>query len=150
MRSVFNQSAYLLIRRRIEKLQPEAVRMWGQMNAAQMLAHCSESLKHTLGKTEIRDRSNFLTRTLVRTVVLGAVHKGDLGKNQQAVPELIVTGEHNFAEAQSILLHHLDELYLKAGHMKFGQRPVFGNFTREQWGNFQHAHLDHHLRQFSA
>jgi hypothetical protein len=115
-----------------------------------MLAHCNESLKYTLGKVQIRDRSNFLTRTLVKTMVMGAVRKGDFGKSQQTVPEFVITDAHYFEEEKNELLRHLDELYLKAGHMSFVQHPVFGHLTREQWGSFQHAHLDHHLRQFSA
>jgi len=28
--------------------------------------------------------------------------------------------------------------------------PSFGEFTKEQWGQLEYKHLDHHLRQFGV
>jgi Ca2+-binding EF-hand superfamily protein len=28
--------------------------------------------------------------------------------------------------------------------------PAFGSFTKEQWGQLQYKHLDHHLKQFGV
>ena len=150
MKSLFNQAEYIQIRSRLEKLSSSAMRQWGKMDAAQMLAHCNEGLKHVLGKVHIEDKSNFIMRTLVKSIVLRAIKKGDLGKSQKTAPAFVITDTRNFDQEKQAVLQSLDELYLKAGHMKFARHPFFGHFTKDQWGGLQYAHLDHHLRQFSA
>jgi hypothetical protein len=150
MKSLFNQSEYNETRQRIETLTSENARKWGKMDIAQMLAHCSIGFEHAIGKVPFKDKSNFIMRVLVKRLVLNAIKKGDLGKNQKTFPEYAITGERDFDTEKQRLLKALDEFYEfgKDGHIN--RHPYFGKFSKEDWGALQYVHTNHHLIQFSA
>jgi hypothetical protein len=150
MKSVFNKTNYKEIRKRIESLMPNAQKQWGTMNVAQMMAHCSAGLDNALGKTPFVDKSNFIMRTLVKKIVLNAVKKGDLGKNQKTFPIFLITGERDFDSEKLRLLQNLDEYFAKGNEVEIGRHPYFGKFSKDNWGQLQYVHFNHHLTQFSA
>ena len=45
IKSIFDASSYEQIKKRIENLQPNAVRLWGKLDAAQMLHRRSRLLR---------------------------------------------------------------------------------------------------------
>ena len=149
MKSIFDNEVYINIRERIENIQPNSERLWGSMTISQMMAHCSLGLENALGKTPFVDKSNFILRTLVKRIVLKSVLKGDLGKNQKTFPIYKVTEEKDFLVEKERLLKNLDEFYEKGNHLEIGKHPYFGNFSKDNWGQLQYVHFDHHLRQFS-
>ena len=63
------------------------------------------------GKLPFEDKSNFLMRTLVKKIVLNAVKKGDLGKNQKTFPDYEITDERDFNKEKKRLLENLDAFY---------------------------------------
>jgi hypothetical protein len=44
----------------------------------------------------------------------------------------------------------LDEFESKRNRDEWKPQPGFGYFTKQQWGQMQYKHLDHHLRQFEV
>lgn len=150
MKSVFNKTEYEEIRKRIESLTPNAQRQWGEMSAEQMMAHCSAGLDIALSKNPFVDKSNFIMRTLVKKIVLNAVKKGDLGKNQKTFPIFLVTDERNFETEKIRLIKNLDEYFAKGNEVEIGRHPYFGKFSKDNWGQLQYVHFNHHLIQFSA
>ncbi len=150
MKSLFNESDYQEIRRRLETLQADNSRQWGKMNVAQMMAHCSLGFEQATGKIPFKDKSNFIMRSLVKRIVLKAVKKGDLGKNQKTFPEYIVAGEKDFRKEKQRLLQNIDDFYHSGCKNSMGRHPYFGEFSKDDWGALQYIHTIHHLKQFSA
>lgn len=150
MKSLFNEVEYKEIRNRIENLKPDNAKQWGKMTIAQMMAHCSAGIELALGKTPFVDKSNFIMRTLVKKIVINAVKKGDLGKNQKTFPEFVVNEDKEFDKEKSRLLENLDSFYKFGQQNEIGRHPYFGKFSKENWGALQYVHSDHHLTQFSA
>ena len=150
MKSIFNQTEHKEVQNRIEKLKPDSNKQWGKMSVAQMMAHCSVGLENALGKTPFVDKSNFIMRTLVKKIVLKAVAKGDLGKNQKTFPIFMITDERNFETEKKRLLQNLHDLIAKGNETGLGRHPYFGEFSKDNWGELQYAHFNHHLTQFSA
>ena len=48
------------------------------------------------------------------------------------------------------LIELINEAYSHRHKSEWNPHPAFGYFTREQWGQMQYKHLDHHLRQFGV
>lgn len=150
MKSLFEETHYQEIRQRVTSLQKNNVRNWGKMNIAQMMAHCSIGFEKAINKTPFEDKSNFLMRTLVKKIVLNAVKKGDLGRNQKTFADFEIKDERDFDKEKNRLLENLDAFYQFGFKNEPGKHPYFGKFSKEDWGALQYLHTDHHLKQFSA
>lgn len=150
MKSLFNESEYQEIRKRVETLQLNNTKQWGKMNIAQMMAHCSIGFEKAIGNQPFEDKSNLIMRTLVKSMVLKAIRKGDLGKNQKTFPDYTVTEEKDFDTEKHRLLSNLDAFYQYGSKNEIGKHPYFGSFSKEDWGALQYLHTNHHLTQFSA
>jgi uncharacterized protein DUF1569 len=150
MKSLFNQTEYQEIRQRVASLQDHNVRKWGKMTVAQMMAHCSIGFEKATGELPFEDKSNFLMRTLVKKIVLNAVKKGDLGKNQKTFPDYEITDERDFNKEKKRLLENLHAFFQFGFQNEPGKHPYFGKFSKENWGALQYSHTDHHLKQFGA
>lgn len=97
MKSLFSESNYREIRKRVETLEVNNTRQWGKMNIAQMMAHCSIGFEKATGNQPFEDKSNFIMKPLLKRIVLKAIRKVDLGKNQKPFPDYAVTEEKDFA-----------------------------------------------------
>src|SRR6266851_7392073 len=51
MKNLFEAAAVEEVKGRMAQLTPESERLWGKMNAAQALAHCSAAMEMAIGKT---------------------------------------------------------------------------------------------------
>lgn len=150
MKSLFNESDYLEIRIRIESLQIKSQKQWGKMDLAQALAHCSIGFEKAIGIIPFEDKSNFILRTLVKSLVTKALKKGDLGKNQKTFPDFEITEQKDFEVEKKRLLENIDAFYKLGKLSQPGKHPYFGKFSKEEWGALQYVHTDHHLKQFSS
>ena len=150
MKNILNEPEYKTIRQRIENLKPDAQRQWGKMDVAQMLAHCNAAIEIAAGITPYKNESNFLTRTLLKWVIMSSVKKGSFGKNVPTSKSIKITHAVDFDKEKQQLLNNVDVFYKKGSAGSLGKHPAFGDFSNEQWGSLQGVHLDHHLSQFSA
>ncbi len=142
------ETAYKDIYKRIEALQATNLRQWGKMDIAQMLAHCNIPIEQSIGKAPATDSSNFLTKTLIKWVVL---RKNPFGRNLPTVPTFVITDKRVFEEEKQKLLQNVKDFYEKAQkNGELAQHPGFGKLSKEEWGLLTWKHLDHHLKQFSA
>ena len=66
-------------------------------------------------------------------------------------PNFIIKDQRYF-ETEKRELTDLLKQFNNAGPDKVGRfpHPMFGSFTKEQWGKSMYKHLDHHLMQFGA
>ena len=150
MKNILNESEYRAIRQRIENLEPNAQRQWGKMDLAQALAHCNIPIEQATGKVPFKDESNFISRTLIKWIVMNNIKKGSFGKNVPTVRSFVITEAKDFEKEKARLLENLDEFYIKGNQDKLNQHPGFGKFTKDQWAGLQSVHLNHHLTQFSS
>ena len=150
MKSLFNEAEYREIYQRVESLQADNSRQWGKMTIAQMMAHCSIGFENAIGNLPFEDKSNFIMRTLVKKIVLNAVKKGNLGKNQKTFPDYAVAEDKDFTTEKKRLLENLNAFYKYGQKNNIGRHPYFGKFSKDNWGTLQYVHTKHHLTQFSA
>ncbi|WP_443943489.1 DUF1569 domain-containing protein [Pedobacter sp. AW1-32] len=150
MRNLYNQEETMLILDRLEKLNPDAQKQWGKMNAAQMLAHCSASLETAMGRNT-PEKLPFFIRMIGRMLKTRFLGPKPMPKNSGTDKSYIITDERNF-EVEKNKVMQLIKAFSEGGPSKCTTAPqvFFGKMTPDEWAIMQWKHFDHHLRQFGA
>lgn len=135
---------------RIASVQPDGEGKWGKLDALGMIVHLRRTLETSLGEVEVEDRSNFITRTLGKTLVLYLL---PIPKGKIKAPDYFTPlPEKDFEEERKNLIDKMDlftELLAKDPENR-SRNPVLGMLTRREWSRLHALHMDHHLRQFGA
>jgi len=135
---------------RLFTLMPDTPRRWGTMTVGQMLVHCTDQLRVSLGEKPVLSVRvpGFLKPVLKWLFLRRLAH---LKPNMKTLPELDaqrgMTPPTTFAADHATLLAYLrPERHATSGV----QHPLFGHLSAQEFGEITWKHLDHHLRQFGA
>lgn len=150
MKNLFDPAAADEVRTRLERLGPDSERLWGKMNAAQAVAHCSAGMEMAVG--DIVSPRLLLGRiigAIVKPMALG--NDEPMRRNSPTVPDLVVKDERDLG-AEGKRLCGLIDRFVIAGPAGCTTHPhgFFGQLTPQEWGILMYKHLDHHLRQFGV
>ncbi len=149
VKNLFDNSSYIEITERLNKLTPDTPRQWGKMNVAQMLAHCTAAFKVPLSEKPLPRM--FMGRLIGSLIKSKLYDSKPYGKGLPTAPNFIIKDERDFEKEKAALLDLVSQFNQK-GPDKVGNypHPFFGKLTKEQWGKSMWKHLDHHLRQFGV
>jgi Protein of unknown function (DUF1569) len=153
MKTIANDSDYQIIVNRIRKIKIDSHRQWGQMTAHQMICHLCDPLKIALGTKSATDRSSFMLRNVVKSLVLWGLPT-PRGK-VKTVPEMNVqkgggTQPIHFEADVENLLKLLQALKEKKASDSLQSHPAFGAMDYAEWCRLSYVHIDHHLQQFGV
>ena len=140
MKDFFDGATLEESKQRIFLLQPNSKALWGKMDPAQALAHCSASMEIALG------------RPFGAMAKKSMLIKGEpMRRNSMTEKSCLVTDDRNFFVERQRLLE-LIEKFAAGGPAICTTRPhfFFGTLTPEEWAILMYRHLDHHLRQFNT
>src|SRR2546423_6057306 len=71
MKTLGNEAGKALLLDRLRQVKPDSARRWGKMTPHQMICHLNDSFKSVIGERDVAgDKSNLLTRTVVRWIAL--------------------------------------------------------------------------------
>jgi Protein of unknown function (DUF1569) len=149
MQSLFEPVARKAICDRLNALPPAAVRQWGKMDAAQMLAHCAAALEVGTGDRPLKQKLiGRIFGPFVRSSLLG---DKPFGKSSPTDPAFIVRDGRDFAREKQRLTG-LIERFCQNGPSEAGKHihSFLGRMSGEEWGVLMYKHLDHHFTQFGA
>ena len=150
MKNLFEAGRVEEVKERMAQLRPDSERLWGKMNAAQAVAHCSAAVEWAVGD-RIPPRM-FLGRIMGR-IVKPMVFGNDepLRRNSPTAKDLVVKDERDLGTERERLRGLIDR-FAAAGPKGCTTRPhsFFGRLTPEEWAELMYKHLDHHLRQFGV
>ena len=150
MKNLFEAATVEEVKGRIARLRPDSDRLWGKMNPAQALAHCSSAMEMAVGK-----------RTPPRILIgrlLGRLAKKSMIVNEKPMPRnagteksLVVNDERDFV-AERLRLSEFIDRFAAGGPAVCTKHPhfFFGPLTPLEWAALMYQHLDHHLRQFQV
>jgi hypothetical protein len=150
MKHLFEAARAKEVKQRLEQLQPDSQRQWGNMDPAQMLAHCSAAIDMAEGK--IVSPRIMIGRLLGPLAKKSLIVKGEpMRRNSKTAPSVIVADERDFIVEKKRLLESIDR-FVTGGPAICTRHPhfFFGPLTPEEWASLMYQHLDHHLRQFSV
>jgi hypothetical protein len=151
MKTLFETASVSEVKERLARLRPDSQRFWGKMNAAQAIAHCSNSMEWAVGD-RVPQPAPLVGRILGKLIKPLAIgNDRPIRRNSPTAKELVVRGERDL-ETERARLCGLIDRFAAAGPKGCTQQPhsFFGRLTPEEWANLTYKHLDHHLRQFGV
>jgi hypothetical protein len=149
MKNFFEVTTLNEMKNRLTRLSAESNRQWGKMNAAQMLAHCSEWMEMASGQTSPpRSWMGYIFGGLAKRSVLS---DAPIRRNMPTDRSLTVNDERNFTSERQRLVLCMDR-FTAGGPEQCTKHAhsFFGPMTPEEWAILAYKHLDHHFRQFGV
>jgi Protein of unknown function (DUF1569) len=150
MKNLFQASAAEEIERRVAALKPDSHPLWGMMNVAQMVAHCSAGLELASGD---RRPPRALIGRVIGWAIKPMVLRNDepMRRNSPTVEGLVVRDKRDLEIERKRLLGLINQ-FVAAGSNGCTKHPhsFFGQLTPDEWAILMYKHLDHHLRQFGV
>jgi len=150
MNNLFERARAEEVKERLAKLQPDSARLWGKMNPAQALAHCSAAIGMAEGK--VRPTRILIGRLLGPLAKKSLIVNGEpMRRNSMTDKSVIVADERDFTVERQRLLEAIDR-FATGGPRICTKHPhfFFGPLTPVEWASLMYQHLDHHLRQFGV
>jgi hypothetical protein len=149
MKSLYQPEVLEEVLARLGKLTPDARRVWGRMDAAQMLAHCICGLRTATGEQK-PDRVP-LGRILGPLFKPLFVNDKPLRRNSPTDKSFIISDTRDFQKEKAGLIDIITR-FSRNGASQCTTHPhaFFGKLSPEEWGIGMYKHLDHHFRQFGG
>lgn len=149
MKNIFNPIHTAEILNRIDKLSPNSQPQWGQMDVAQMLAHCSSFQDIAMGNSF--PARGWLGIVIGRFVKPVFYNDKPLARNMSTIPTILIADEKEFEQERNMLKQNIITFQNNGPEQcSTHPHPFFGKLTAEQWGKGIYKHLDHHLKQFGV
>lgn len=146
MKSLLEKEGYEDIKKRLDALTEASARQWGKMTQGQMLHHCQFPLAIAIENKESKPQFNILARLFKKSMYNDKPWR----KNLPTAPQLKITDDRDFQKEKQKLDSLIDQFYELRNREHWNPHPMFGTFTKEQWGMMEYKHLDHHFRQFDV
>ena len=150
MKNLFEAARLEEVKERMAQLRPDSERLWGKMNPAQALAHCSGAIDMAMGN--IRPPRILIGRLLGPLAKKSVIVNGiPMRRNSMTDKSVIVSDERDFAVERQRLDELIDR-FVAGGPGICTKHPhfFFGPLSPVEWASLMYQHLDHHLRQFGA
>jgi hypothetical protein len=148
--NVFNPDVSNQIIQRINSLNPNSPALWGKMNVAQMLAHCSVTYemiyesKHPAPKGIMK----LMLKLFVKGIV---VNEKAYPKSSRTAPAFVISEPKVFETEKKRLIDYITHTQ-QLGEAYFDNKESlsFGKLNKVEWNNLFYKHLNHHLSQFGV
>jgi Protein of unknown function (DUF1569) len=150
MKNLFEAATVEEVKERMAQLRLDSERLWGRMDAAQAVAHCSAGLELAIGdRIPPRLLLGRIIGRMVKPMALG--NDEPMRRNSPTVKGLVVQDERDLGTERERLCGLIDR-FAAAGPEGCTTHPhsFFGRLTPEEWATLMYQHLDHHLRQFGV
>jgi len=106
MKNLFEAATAAEVKERVSALRAESERVWGKMNAGQMLAHCSVSLESAVG--DRRPPRIFIGRLLGPIAKPDFLNEKPMKHNSPTDKSFVIREERDFAVERERLLGLID------------------------------------------
>lgn len=135
---------------RIDQLTPATQALWGKMNVAQMVKHCTISFEQALEKNNQRPPAmmRWMLQLFFRKSMVNEV---PYKQNLPTAPAFKIVDQPTFQNEQ-LKLKALILEFSARGRQHFEGKPqlTLGKLSALEWNNLMFKHIDHHLRQFGV
>jgi Protein of unknown function (DUF1569) len=148
--NIFTKEVSANIIQRINSLTPSTQGLWGKMNVAQMLAHCS--VTYEMVYEDKHPKSNLFMKLLLKAMVKNTVvSEIPYKKDSRTAPAFIITDTKVFETEKTRLISFIEKTQ-QLGENSFDNKEShsFGKLTKIEWNNMFYKHLNHHLSQFGV
>jgi len=146
-KTLWNADSRKELMARLDKLEPDAMPLWGKMSAPQMLAHLANWSEMADGTLSTVAWSGILRKRPVRYL---AIYWLPFPKGVPTAKELISRDPTGFSEERDAVRRGIESFASRDPNRAFPEHPAFGFISPATWGVLGYRHTDHHLRQFGV
>jgi hypothetical protein len=149
MKNILDPNILTEVNTRIEAISTDSQRLWGTMTPEQMLFHCRGQLLISNGTLPSKKAFPAPVQWLLKKTYGAGVA---FSKGMATMPEIVSheVSDLNFAEEKERLKAVLKQFVDSPKTTIITSHPIFGEYTKDDWGKIIYKHLDHHFRQFGA
>ncbi len=150
MKTLDNLECRAEVLARINQLRPDSVRLWGRMNAAQMVCHLNDALLGVMGCRPIPAMAKYRGRRIVKFFALHVPMRWPQGVPTRPEIDAFVGGTKpgQFEVDVATLRNLIAKFTEQPRSFEFEPHPIFLHLTEREWMTWGYRHIDHHLRQF--
>lgn len=150
MKNVLNKIYRDKLIERINSLSPEAKGLWGKMNSNQMMCHCYDQIRMSLGQIETQFIGSKMQEAILKHLVLFGmpIPKGKIETVKELKQGKGGTKPNVFEEDKQRLILLIENFGSSINKNPTYKHPAFGKMTKQQWGRLVYQHTDYHLSQF--
>ena len=130
---------------RVDKLDSSQKPKFGEMNANQMVCHCTDFFRMANGNKKAEEYGVVDPKDILKLSRSGKTAPAPKGFGQT---EGEGTVPIDFESDKKILKEHILEFSKLDKDYEFAEHPYFGNISFERWIELAVYHLNHHLKQF--
>ena len=136
---------------RVSKISSDDKAQWGKMNVHEMIVHCSDQLRISMGLKETEYVGKPVVSSLVKWLVFMGmpVPKGRVETVKELKQGVGGTKPVEFEKDKAVLKELINDFNKSFINSKIRKHPVFGDLNYNQWGKLAYVHLNHHLTQFN-
>jgi hypothetical protein len=150
MKTLWQPESVEELKQRMSRLRPDTAPLWGKMNPAQAMAHCSIGMELACG--DRRPPRMFIGRLIGRAIKSKAFQESEpMRRNSPTIPGFQVSDRRDLAAECDKLCRMIDR-FAAAGPTGCTTHPhsFFGSLTPDEWSMWMYKHIDHHLQQFGV
>jgi len=151
MKSIIDEPVKKSFIERVNRISNSDKPQWGKMNAHEMVVHCSDQLKMSMGIIESEYIGKPVIGSLLKWLVLAGmpIPKGKVETVKELKQGVGGTKPVEFEKDKTTLIeliNSFNKIYPLNGMVK---HPAFGNMNYNQWAKLDYIHLNYHLTQFN-
>jgi len=147
MRTIGSPAVLAALTNRLRSLTATQARVWGAMNAHQMLVHLGDGAEAALGRRSFSVQAR-RANPILKWVALTLPLSWPRGLRTGADPAAQTVVAEDFIPARDRAVRTLRELAAAPASALAARHPIFGAMSRPDWHRWAFRHTDHHLRQF--
>ncbi len=136
---------------KLEQIRPDSQPQWGKLTPPALMSHLRFMVELSLGEGAEQDRSNWLTRTLVKWVFFHLLTTWPQGKIK-GPPSITPPPKGDFVAERTALERRLKEFVALAQREpnRLTAHPFFGPTPLRYWSRIHGVHFYHHFRQYDV
>lgn len=136
---------------RIDKISGDYKPQWGKMNAHEMIVHCSDQLRMSMGLKDTEYMGRPVIGSILKWYVLRGmpVPKGKIETVKELKQGVGGTKLAEFEQDRAALKELVNGFDKAFTTNKKPVHPAFGKMNYNQWGKLAFIHLNYHLNQFN-
>jgi len=151
MKNIIEESVKKDIVERISKITNDDKAQWGKMNVLEMIVHCSDQLRMSMGLKETEYVGKpVIGIVLKRLVLMGLpIPKGKAETAKELKQGVGGTKPVELEKDKATLVKLINEFNISFQNVELRKHPFFGDMNFSQWGKLVYIHTVHHLNQFN-
>src|SRR5215212_1600089 len=139
MKTLFNEALRTDLESRVSRVSTDARPRWGKMNAEQMLAHLTESLRMATGELKTKSKRMPIRYFPLKQLI---IYVAPFPKGAPTAPELLPSDARGVEQSKSDMTRLMRELGTMSSRADWPEHPAFGRLTTRAWGVLTYRHMD--------